>query len=148
MLHHDGRWTHEGHPITHAKLREHFDRSVAFLPAEGDSGKYVVTLRHFRGEVIVEEAGFFVRDFEPSSGRISLSDRSEEVLDAATLDASPRDGALRCRVKFDLASDGLLARFDHAAQADLLHAVEEHAGGFGLRFGGAWHPIPDRALDA
>ena len=58
MLHRDGRWTHEGHPVTHAKLREHFDRSVVYLP---DEAKYVVTLRHFRGEIEVEEAPFFVR---------------------------------------------------------------------------------------
>ncbi len=147
MLHHDGRWTHEGQPITHPKLREHFDRSVVFLPDEGEAGKYVVTLRHFRGELIVEEAGFFVRTFDSSSGRITLSDRSVEELDPATLDVSLRDGALLCRVKRDLAPDGLLARFEHAAQADLLHAVEERDGSFGLDFGGQWRPIPERALD-
>ena len=148
VLHHDGRWTHEGHPITHPKLREHFDRSVVFLPDEGEDGKYVVTLRHFRGEVTVEEAGFFVRGFDPASGRITLSDRSEESLDPATLEASPRDGAFLCRVKRALAPGGLLARFEHAAQADLLHAVEERAGRFGLSCGGAWHPIPERVLEA
>jgi hypothetical protein len=142
VLHHDGRWSHEGHPITHAKLREHFDRSVVFLPEEGESGKFVVTLRHFRGEVVVEEAGFFVRGFDPGTGRIALSDRSAEVLDPATLDTSPRDGALRCRVKHALASAGLLARFEHAAQAELLHAVDERDGAMGLEIDGAWHPLP------
>lgn len=145
VLHHDGRWTHEGRPITHAKLREHFDRSVVFLPDEGESGKYVVTLRHFRGEVVVEEAGFFVRSFEPGSGRIVLTDGSTETLDLATLTTSPRDGALLCRVKRDLVSDGLLARFDHAAQAELLHAVEERDGAMGLELDGVWRPLPDLA---
>jgi len=96
VLHHDGHWTHEGRPITHAKLRLHFDRSVAYLPAER---KYVVTLRHFRGEITVQEAAFFVRAFEPGSARIALSDRSEETLEPATLALSPIDGALLCRVK-------------------------------------------------
>jgi hypothetical protein len=154
VLHHDGSWTHEGHPIQHAKLREHFDRSVEYLPAEQ---KYVVTLRHFRGEITVEEAGFFVRSFEPGSARIALSDRSEETLDPATLSVSPIDGALLCRVKRALAPQvarsqpkanevhqaGLLARFMHAAQAELLHAVDATPSGMRLRVGGEWREIPD-----
>jgi hypothetical protein len=140
VLHHDGRWTHEGHPITHAKLREHFDRHVVYLP---DEAKYVVTLRHFRGEITVEEAAFFVRAFEPDTARIALSDRSEEILDPATLALSPIDGALLCRVKRALAPGGLLARFRHAAQADLLHAVEAGPDGMRLCVGGAWRALPE-----
>jgi hypothetical protein len=140
VLHHDGSWTHEGHPITHAKLREHFDRSVRYLPEER---KYVVTLRHFRGEIAVEEAAFFVRTFERGSANITLSDRSQETLDPATLAPSPIDGALLCRVKRDLAPGGLLARFAHAAQAELLHAIDASPSGMRLRVGGVWHSVPD-----
>ena len=139
-LHHDGRWSHEGQPILHRRLREHFDRSVRYLPGER---KFVVTLRHFRGEIEVEEAAFFVRSFDAASGRIRLSDRSEEAIDPTTLSLSPIDGALLCRVKRDLAPEGLLARFGHAAHAELLEAVEEGAGGLALRIGGARHRIPD-----
>ena len=91
-----------------------------------------MTLRHFRGEIDVEEAAFFVRAFEPETGRIALSDRSEETLDPATLARSPIDGALlvpreaRARARM-----GLLARFGHAAQAELLHAVEATPSGCG-----------------
>jgi hypothetical protein len=154
VLHHDGRWSHEGRPIAHAKLREHFDRSVVYLP---DEAKYVVTLRHFRGEIEVEEAGFFVRAFDRETGRIALSDRSEELLDPATLARSPIDGALLCRVKRALAPQvarsepkanevheaGLLARFSHSAHAELLHAVEEGPRGMRLRVAGTWRPLPD-----
>ncbi len=140
MLHHDGSWTHEGHPIRHAKLREHFDRSVVYLPAEQ---KYVVTLRHFRGEITVEEAAFFVRAFEPGTARIALSDRSEETLDPTTLATSPIDGALLCRVKRALAFEGLLARFTHAAAAELLHAVDAAPSGMRLCVAGVWHALPD-----
>ena len=140
MLHHDGHWTHEGRPITHAKLRLHFDRSVAYLPAER---KYVVTLRHFRGEITVQEAAFFVRAFEPGSARIALSDRSEETLEPATLALSPIDGALLCRVKRALEPEGLLARFRQSAQADLLQAVEAAPEGMRLRIGDAWHALPE-----
>ena len=140
VLHHDGSWTHEGHPITHAKLRAHFDKSVVYLPAER---KYVVTLRHFRGEITVREAAFFVRAFEVGSARIALSDRSEEVLDPATLGVSPIDGALLCRVKRALEPAGLLARFSNAAQADLLHAVDAAPSGMRLRVAGEWRDLPE-----
>lgn len=125
VLHHDGSWTHEGAPILNARLRAAFDRSVRFLPAEG---VFVVQLGRFRGQIEVEEAGFFVRSFDPASGRISLSDRSEEPLAPQSLHVSTRDGAFLCLVKRELIAPGLLARFGHAAQAQLLAAVEESDG--------------------
>ena len=139
-LHHDGRWSHEGQPILHRRLREHFDRSVRYLPEER---KFVVTLRHFRGEIEVEEAAFFVRSFDAASGRIALSDGTEEALDPATLALSPRDGALLCRVKRGLEPEGLIARFQHGAHAELMQAVEEQGGRLLLRCGGGLHPLPE-----
>jgi hypothetical protein len=138
-LHHDGRWTHEGQPLLNRRLREHFDRSVRYLPEER---KFVVTLRHFRGEIEVEEAAFFVRSFDAASGRITLSDGSEETLDPATLALSPRDGALLCRVKRALAEGGLLARFGHGSHAELMQAVEETPEGPALRLRGRLAPVP------
>jgi len=38
---------------------------------------------------------------------------------------------------------GLLARFGHAAHAELLNAVEEGPHGLGLRMAGVWHDLPD-----
>ncbi len=139
MLHHDGTWTHEGVPFRNRKLRAAFDRSVRYLP---EAGVFVVQLGHFRGPIEVEEAAFFVRSFDPESGGLSLSDGSQERLDPTTLRVSPRDGALLCAVKRDLFAAGLLARFFHAAQAELLCAVEESAHGPRLRAGGALHPLP------
>ena len=138
-LHHDGRWSHEGQPVRHRRLREHFDRNVAYLPSER---KYVVQLRHFRGEIEVEEAAFFVRSFDAASGRIALSDGSEEVLEPGSLALSPLDGALLCRVKRALAPEGLLARFEHGAHAELLHAVEAGPAGPVLRVAGGLHRLP------
>ena len=57
VLHRDGRFTHEGHPIANRRLLAAFERGVRFLPAEG---KYVVQLGHFRGQLDVEEAGWSV----------------------------------------------------------------------------------------
>jgi hypothetical protein len=140
VLHRDGRFTHEGLPIRNVRLRALFERSVRFLPAEG---KYVVQVAHFRGEVEVEEAGFFVRTVDLARGTLALSDRSEEPLDPATLRPSARDSdALLCTVKRELVAGGLPARFDRGAQAELLLAIEETADGLALRVAGALHPLP------
>ena len=140
VLHHDGRWSHEGAPILNERLRAAFDRSVRYLPEEG---VYVVQLGRFRGQIEIEEAAFFVRSLDSGSGRISLSDRSEEPLAPESLHVSPRDGALLCRVKRDLFAPGLLARFTHAAQAQLLGAVEEKGGRVFLEIAGRVLALPE-----
>jgi hypothetical protein len=140
VLHHDGRFSHEGEPIQNRRLREHFDRSVGYLPEEK---KFVVHLKHFRGEVEVEEAGFFVRGIHLERGEIALSDGTSEPLDLGTLESSPIDGALLCRVKKALAAEGLLARFSHSAQADLLQAVEASEDGFVIALGETRIPFPE-----
>jgi hypothetical protein len=140
VLHRDGSWTHEGVPVRNARLRAAFDRSVRFLP---EPGVYVVQLGRFRGQIEVEEAGFFVREFDAASGRIRLSDGSSEPLEPASLRVSPWDGALLCQVKRELRPGGLPARFQRSAQADLLLAVEASPAGPRLRIGGAAHPLPD-----
>ena len=139
MLHRDGRFTHEGQPIRNARLRAAFERGVRYLPGEG---KYVVTLGHFRGQLDVEECGFFVRSVDLDRGTIALSDGSRERLDPGTLRPSPLDAdAIVCTVKRDLAPFGLAARFTRAAQAELLLAVEEEAGEFVLEMGGARYAL-------
>ena len=141
VLHRDGRWTHEGVPIRNRKLRALFDRSVRYLP---DEGRYVVQVGRFRGQIEPEEAAFFVRAVDLEAGTVRLSDRSVEPLDPASLRASPHDGALLCTVKRALVPEGLPARFRHAAQAELLAAVEETARGPALALAGRLHPL---ALD-
>jgi hypothetical protein len=139
VLHRDGRWTHEGFPILHPRLRAAFDRGVRFLPEEG---VYVVQLGRFRGQIEVEEAAFFVRSVDLAHGAVALSDGSDDVLDPATLSVSPADGALLCRVKHALAPGGLPARFTPAAQAELLAGVEDGPFGPALRLAGELHPLP------
>jgi len=139
VLHHDGSWTHEGQPVLNRKLRALFDRSVRYLPEEG---KYVVQVQRYRGEIEVEEAGFFVRRFDPLTGAIALSDGNEETLAVADLGTSERDGALLCRVKRELVAGGLLARFGHAAQSEFLNAVEDGKAGALVRIAGVLQPLP------
>ena len=134
VLHHDGRFTHEGQPFRHEGLRRHFEGHVAWLP---DEGVFVVRLGRFRGLVEVEEAAFFVREVNLLRGTVRLRDGAEEPLRSETLALSPRDGALLCRIRPELAreTDGLLARFDRGPQAELFAAVEETPGGLVLRLG-------------
>jgi len=139
VLHHDGRWSHEGQPIRNERLRALFDRSVRYLP---EADVYVVQVGRYRGQIEVQEAAFFVRSFDPESGGLQLSDESREALEVGTLRTSAIDGALLCRVKRELAPEGVMARFAHSAQADLLLAAEESPGGPCLRFAGELRPLP------
>jgi hypothetical protein len=139
VLHHDGRWTHEGVPIRNQKVRRLFDRSVRYLPEEG---RYVVQVGRYRGQIEVEEAAFFVREFDAEAGRVRLSDGDSEPLVPASLRLSTRDGALLCTVKRGLAPQGVPARFSHSAHAALLLATEESEEGPRLRMAGATHPLP------
>jgi hypothetical protein len=112
---------------------------VRFLPAEG---VYVVQLGRFRGQIEVEEAGFFVREVDLARGTLRLSDGSVEALDVASLRPSRLDGAWLCTVKRALHPEGLPARFTHASQAELLGAVEEDGSGPRLRIAGRLRALP------
>jgi hypothetical protein len=139
VLRRDGSWLHQGQGFRNRKLRELFDRSVRYLPAEQ---KYVVQVGRFQGEIELEEAGFFVREVDLRRGTIRLSDDTSEALDAGSIRRSPIDGAWLCKVKRDLAPGGLDARFSHAAHAELLDGVKETDSGPALRLAGALHPLP------
>lgn len=139
-LHHDGRFTHQGQAIANRRLREHFDRSVEYLPEEQ---KYIVRLKHFRGEVEVQEAGFFVRSLDLATGEMMLSDGSRETLDVSTLIASPIDGALLCRIKRDRIAGGVPARFTHAAQAEFGQAIEADESGYVVSIAGRREACPE-----
>jgi hypothetical protein len=140
VLHHDGRFSHEGQPIGNRRLREHFERAVEYLP---DEEKYIVRLHHFRGEIEVEEAAFFVRSVDLHLAEVTLSDGSRDCLDLSSIETSSLDGAILCRVKADQIAGGLLARFTHATQAELLQAVEAEGEGFVLPLKGQRVPFPD-----
>jgi hypothetical protein len=141
VLHRDGRFTHEGQPIANRRLLAVFERGVRYLPGEG---KYVVQFGHFRGQLDVEEAGFFVRSVDLASGDLALSDGSRDRLDPASLRGSALDAdALLCTVKCDLVAHGLPARFTRSAQAELLLGVAEGANGLELQIAGVVHAFPD-----
>ncbi len=144
ILHHDGSWSHEGQPIRNRKLREVFDRGVAYAQEEG---VFVVCLQHFRGQIEVEEAPFFVRMLDIATGEIELSDRTRELLEVSSLELSRRDGALLCRVKRNLLPEGVWARFSHAAQSEFMNAVGFGDDGPELQLRGGGEPLPAAVVD-
>ncbi len=120
-------------------MREKFDRSVRFLPEEE---KFVVQVGHFRGEIEIEEAAFFVRSIDLEGGCLNLSDGSREALDPATLHWSKIDAALLCRISRSGTSLLVVARFDASAHAELLLAIDEvEDGGLELCLGGVVHRL-------
>ena len=115
---------------------------MRYLP---DEGVYVVQLGHFRGQIEVEEAAFFVRGFDATTARDPRSPtRSREPLDPASLRrlAARRRAAVHGEARSSRRG-GLPARFLHAAQAELLHAVEETPDGLRLRAAGGLHALPE-----
>lgn len=139
VLHRDGRFTHEGRPVTNRRLREAFERGVRYLP---DEEKYVVQLGRFRGEIAVEETGFFVREVDAAEGTLALSDGSREAFSPDTLRPSRLDDGWLCSVKRDLVAGGLPARFTQAAWAELVQELEETPEGPALRVAGALYRLP------
>ena len=110
-------------------------------------GVFVVHLQHFRGQIEVEEAPFFVRLLDTETGEIFLSDGSCESLDVSSLELSRRDGALLCRVKRDLLPEGIWARFSHAAHSEFMNAVEMAGDGPVLNFRGGREALPAAVVD-
>ncbi|MCH2186995.1 hypothetical protein MK280_14100 [Myxococcota bacterium] len=140
VLHRNGVWSHEGQPIVNRRLRERFDRSVVYLPAEQS---YIVQVGRFRGLIEVEETGFFVRAVDLARGEVALSDGTRELLEVSSLTLSPSDGALVARVKRSLEEAGLPARFFHGPQAELLSGVDQAPDGeLGVSVAGEWVELP------
>jgi len=108
-----------------------------------DEDKYIVQVGRFRGQIELEEAGFFVRNVDLAIGTIALSDGTEERLDPATLRPSALDpDALLCTVKRELTPSGVPARFERGAQAELLLAVEATRSGYAVSLAGTLHALP------
>jgi hypothetical protein len=119
--------------VTHPRIHRALLRGVRFSEEEG---VFVTTLRHFRGQIEVEDTPFFVVAYDPASGELDLSDGSSEPLDPGSL-VFDDDGVLRCRVK-----GRWPARFTQTGQAHLLDAVEVRGDAVGLRSAGRWIPTP------
>lgn len=134
----EGRFLHQGEPITHARTLDVLWRSLARAP----DGRWLVRVGRESAYVEVKETPYTVRGIvEAAPGDapgLLLSDGTEEPLAPATLTLGA-DGVLRCRVK-----GGERARFTRAGQVALGFLVEEHppgTGAYAITIGGTRWPI-------
>ncbi len=121
----EGRFLHEGEPISHARTLEVLWRSLE--PAS--DGRWLVRVGRESGYVSVAETPWIVRGLvDRAGGRpplLLLSDGSEEALEPASLRIGA-DGVLRCTVK-----GGQPARFGRAAHVALGSTLDEDPPGSG-----------------
>lgn len=97
VLHRDGRWSHDGQIIRHARLAALLHRSIA----RGDDGRLLVTTGRDRLFFESEDAPFFVQTARAEAERfvLVLSDASEETLAPGAELYVDDAGLIRSRVK-------------------------------------------------
>lgn len=119
----NGRFWHDGDPITHAGMTAAFSSWIARHP---DDGRYILSNGYDWTYFEVEDVPFFVRGVRDEGGQpvLALSDGSEEPLEAGALVLGERD-ALYAAVKHGQFE----ARFMPAAQTALAPWLVEGAGG-------------------
>ncbi len=88
--------THEGQAIAHRRLRAAFERGVRYLPA---AGKYVVQLGHFRGQLDVEECGFFVRGVDLAKRKHRALGRQQRATRSGVAARFRRSTPTRCSAR-------------------------------------------------
>ncbi|MDP3937440.1 MAG: DUF1285 domain-containing protein, partial [Deltaproteobacteria bacterium] len=132
----EGRWLNDGAEITHARTVELFWQSLA----RNAQGNYLLRMGKEECPVLLHATPYFVRRVEIEAGgvRIGLSDGSEEVLDAETLELV-EGRYLHCRVK----GGAHEARFNRNAYYEMARCIEESpsAGGYDFRLGERRYPI-------
>ncbi|MGB8931846.1 MAG: hypothetical protein WCC48_11420 [Anaeromyxobacteraceae bacterium] len=121
----EGRFLHEGEPISHERTLEVLWRSLA----RGPDGRWIVRIGRETAYVEVRDTPFVVRAVGglEAGGHpwILLADGHREPLDPATLRVDA-EGLLRCTVK-----GSAPARFSRAAHAALGAALDESPEGSG-----------------
>jgi len=119
----EGRFFHDGEPVTHRGMARAFAGWIARHP---DDGRFILTNGYDWTYFTVEGTPFFVEGVRASDDGplLVLFDGDEELLDPDALHLGA-DGVLATRVKggsFD-------ARFSRAAQLELSPWLEEERGG-------------------
>jgi hypothetical protein len=127
VLDREGRWLHDGEPVTHPKIVEAFNRGLTREP----DGRYLLRFGDDWCVVTVEDAPLQIRTALVEGARVGLelSNGASELLRPETL--CLRDGVLYC-----VSETGRPARFSRSAQFALGSALEERDGGFALRLDG------------
>lgn len=116
----------EGEEITHARTRDLFLKSIVRSP----SGQYHVKLGTEEIDLIVEDTPIVARAYDRKSGKLRLSDGTEEILRPETLKAQP-DQSFHCTL-----ARGWPARILSAAYYELAQDIREGsaAGEYILHF--------------
>jgi hypothetical protein len=115
----EGRFFHEGDPITHPALAQMLARWLAVDP---ESGRFIVSNQVNWAFIQVTDTPLVVRAL--TDDIVHLSDGTSEPLALATLRLAD-DGA----PYVDVRGGSLPARFGHSAAHEFLSRLEEDAGG-------------------
>jgi uncharacterized protein len=137
VLDENGRFWHEGQPLSHPGLERAF---ASWLTRHPDDGRYILCNGYDWTYLTVEDAAFFVSSVRAQGDTLllGLSDASEEPLVPGSLHVGKRE-ALYVSVK----QGRFIARFTPAAQRALLpFLVESDSGELALELGGKRYPIP------
>jgi hypothetical protein len=122
----EGRFSHEGQPIAHAKLAQAMHTWISRHP---DDGRYILNNGYDWSYFTVEDAPFFVRSVRFDSGQtiLHLSDDTEEPWDPRKTRLSEAD-ALYTEVKAEAFGGPFRAKFTRHAQASLAPVLEDDDG--------------------
>ena len=140
VLDREGRFWHEGEPVTHPGMQAAF---ATWIRRHPDDGRFILSNGFDWTYFKVEDVPFFVRSLRVEEGQpvLALSDGTEEPLDAGTAALGERD-ALYVRVK----NGAYEARFTPTAQTALEpFLVEGKAGEPELELRGKRYPVGARA---
>ena len=140
----DGRFWHDGEPVTHPGVARAF---ASWIRRHPEDGRYILENGYDFCYLSVEDVPLFIEGVPltraPESANVEavalrLFDGSEEPLDPEWLWVGARD-ALYTRVK----RRGLFARFQPRAQVALEPLLREGESGVELEVSGVRYPIRD-----
>jgi hypothetical protein len=131
----DGRFLHDGEPVTHAGMQRAF---ASWLKRHPGDGRYVLDNGHDWTYLMVEGAARFVAAVRERAGVPEV-----ELLDGRSMPLSPE--LLRLREGDDALwlelLEGEPARFTRSAQLELSPWLEDRGEGPGIAIGSQFWPI-------
>jgi uncharacterized protein len=139
VLTRDGRFFHDGAPVTHPGMHKAF---ASWLSRHPDDGRYILTNGYDWSYLTVEGALHFVQSVHDHAGQPVL-----ELLDGKELPLDPQ--ALSCDADGKLwvaLAEGDKACFTKTAQLELSPWLVERDGAVGVQIGPRYSPIAGASL--
>ncbi len=133
----EGRWWHDGEPVTHPRIIEAWNRGIE----RDERGRYILRFGKDWAVIAVDDAPIQVVGARPQADVfvLALSDGREETLDPSTLELAA-DGVLHCRVR----GGEMPARFSRSAQFVVGEHLTEDRGSYKLTVAGRRYDVPVR----